>query len=200
MTSSDATLDARLTMALTRVVHAIRTQQQDQSVGYGLLPVQADLLLSLRGDRPAAERDVVTLARDLHLTPTVVADAARVLEHKTLVRWQTEAPGSPPMLNLTPLGQMQADSLGGEQLLLDRLGDLDADAKANALAVILELIYEFQRRGIVSVVRTCTTCRHLRRDGLPGGRTSYHCQLLEVALLPTDLRVDCPEHQAQVLA
>lgn len=188
-------------MALSRVVHAIRRHQQDQSAGYGLLPIQADLLLSLRADRPMVERTISALARDLRLSTTAVAEAARVLEHKTLARWQPDEQGqTPAVLMLSPLGQMQADTLGGDQLLLDRLGDLDAEAKSPALAVVLELIYEFQRLGIISIVRTCTTCRHLRRDGVPVGRTSYYCQLLEVALLPHELRVDCPEHLATALA
>lgn len=198
MTETNAALDAKLAAAFNRLAQAIRTQQQDQAAGYGLIPAQAELLLLLG---TAEARNAAELASDLGVPVAAVANAARVLEHKTLVSRAIYGDGQEPAtFTLTPLGRMQASSLSGEQLLLDRLGDVEPTAKAAALAVVLEMIYEFQRRGIVSVVRTCTTCRHLGRDGKPGGRTAYHCQLLDVALLPADLRVDCPEHEARALA
>lgn len=46
--------------------------------------------------------------------------------------------------------------------------------------------------GVITVNRSCLTCRHYQP---PGPRSRARCLLLARPLPDRDLRVDCPEHE-----
>jgi hypothetical protein len=61
---------------------------------------------------------------------------------------------------------------------------------------LMELAGSLQRSGLITVARMCVTCRFLRREVRPGEAFPHHCGLLDVPLGGSNLRVDCPEHEA----
>ncbi len=188
-------LDARLVAALERVGQAARVSLRRETRRHGLTPTQAQLLSRLRTD-PPRHRRVDILATRLDLTHPTVSDAASALVRKGLVRRSRKGPdGRSPTLDLTPAGERTADELEAWQgPFLRSLAARSAPEKQRTLGLLLAVIEHLQREGVITVARTCTTCRFFRRDVHAGPRP-HHCALLEVPLGDGDLRVDCPEHR-----
>jgi DNA-binding MarR family transcriptional regulator len=185
-------LDARLAAAIERLAVAERALRQSQATALGLSPIQLQLL-TLVASAPASRRRVGALARELGVTQPTVSDAVAALVAKGLVRRLPDpADRRGPVLAPTAAGRRLAERARGlDATLAERLADLDAEAKATALAVLLECIAALVHEGVITVARCCTTCRHLRRDGAGG----LHCELLGEPLPAPALRVDCPDHE-----
>ncbi|WP_144440539.1 hypothetical protein [Limnochorda pilosa] len=63
---------------------------------------------------------------------------------------------------------------------------------------LLELIAALNRAGVITVARTCLTCRFFE-PAAPSGSGVHRCRLLEKPLAAEDLRVDCPDHEPHVV-
>ncbi|MFD5148063.1 MarR family winged helix-turn-helix transcriptional regulator [Streptomyces sp. NPDC058401] len=75
------------------------------------------------------------------------------------------------------------------------LATLPTEDKGRALRLVLDLVGHLADTGVLSVARTCTTCRFFRRDEHDDARRPHHCALLDSPIGDPELRVDCPEHQ-----
>lgn len=190
-------LDARLLGALERVGHAIRVSLWQQAKSHGLSPVQVQLLHRLSVDPPERRR-VSQLAAELDVTAPTISDAVSALRRKSLV---TSRPSTTDarvqLLDLTDEGRGVAQAsaawmadVGGE------LSRLDGGAKVDALGLLLDVIRGLHERGVLSVARTCTTCRFFEPDGTRDRDAVHRCALLDAPLPASALRVDCLEHEA----
>jgi DNA-binding MarR family transcriptional regulator len=189
-------LNSRLAGALERIAHAVRALRQDQASAHGLTPLQVDLLLHLAHRDAPERRRAARLAELLDLAPPTVSDALAALARKGhLKRRRDETDGRSSVIVLTASGRRLSGALALETGLDEAVAGLDSDDRATTLASLLEIITVLHRRGVISVARTCLTCRFMISDG--DGR---RCTLLGIALDDTDLRVDCPEHAPEVLA
>lgn len=186
-----AGLDARLAAALERLSRALRAHLQDQATAHELSPLQVQLLDRLAA-APLPERRVGALARQFDVTAPTVSDAVTALTAKGRVPLVASRA---VRLDLTPAGRRLASDIGAAAPLEESLAHLPAADKAVTLQVCLALIADLQRRGVISVVRTCTTCRFFVAEAHPGQDDRHHCQLLDRPLAAADLRVDCPEHE-----
>jgi DNA-binding MarR family transcriptional regulator len=189
-------LDARLTGALERVGHALRVALWQQAKEHGLSPVQVQLLQRLSADPPERRR-VGLLASELDVTAPTISDAVSALRRKELV---TSAPSPADariqLLDLTARGRDVARATTAWTAdVVAELARIDPPVKADALGLLLDVIRGLHDRGVLSVARTCTTCRFFRRATDPGTPVVHHCALLDAPLLPSELRVDCPEHE-----
>lgn len=186
-------VDARLADALERVGHVLRTQLRAAGAEHGLSPIQAQLLMRIAtAGRP--EREPARLAGWFDVSRPTVSDAVAALRRKGLLTPEP-VPGDRrrTRLGLTPSGRRVAGQLAGwDEPVRAELATLPTSAKGDTLGLLFALIGGMQRSGLVSVARTCTTCRFYRpRDD---SRSEAHCNLLDVPLPPESLRLDCPEH------
>ena len=189
-------LDTKLAAALERVGQALRTELRQRAREHGLTPTQAQVLLRLAHERRERRR-VGTLAADLDLSAPTLSDAVAVLLRKGLVqRAPDPADARARTLRLTQRGELAARRLEDwDERIQQQLAELSRTGKEETLLLLLDLIARLYRDGVVSVARTCVTCRHLRvtRDAEGGARR--HCALLDMPLGDGDLRLDCPEHE-----
>ncbi len=96
---------------------------------------------------------------------------------------------------LSAQGRQVADALSAWQRpVADHLAGVPSRAKADALALLVDLMGDLRRGGVIGVARTCPTCRFFRRDAHDGA-SPHHCALLDSAMALADLRVDCAEHE-----
>jgi DNA-binding MarR family transcriptional regulator len=193
-------LDTKLAAALERVGQALRTELRQRARRHGLTPTQAQVLLRLAHD-PARRRRVGALAAEFDLTQPTLSDSVAVLLRKELVeRVPDPADARAHTLHLTRRGAAAARDLESwDECVRGTLADVPRAEKEDALVVLLNLIADLHEIGVVSVARTCVTCRHLRED-VAGGRARHHCALLDMPLARADLRVDCPEHDPAAAA
>ena len=192
-----ADLDARLAGALERVGHALRVSLWEQAKAHGLSPVQVQLLGRLASDPPARRR-VGQLAAELDVTAPTISDAVGALRRKGLVT-STPSPldARAQLLDLTAAGhELAARATTSSAHVTGALAPLDPSAKADALALLVDVIGALHAGGVISVARACTTCRFFRRSGpAEGSAAVHHCALMDAPLPAAALRVDCREHE-----
>lgn len=186
-------IDSRLTDALERLGHVLRTQLRAASAEHGLSPIQAQLLMRIATvDQP--DREPARLARWFDVSRPTVSDATAALRRKSLLAHEP-VPGDRrrTRLVLTPRGRKTAAQLDWwDEPVRAELAALPRSAKGDTLNLLLNLIGRMQQSGLVSVARTCTTCRFYRPPHEQ--TTAGHCGLLNLPLPPESLRLDCPEH------
>jgi DNA-binding MarR family transcriptional regulator len=181
-------LDAKLVGALDRAGHALDAELRRSARAGGLTATQARVLLRLSAE-PAERRRVGALAAEFDVRQPTVSDAVSALERKRLVRRRAARDDARAVdLELTERGRrVAADLSDWDERVRSSLGGLAGERKEAALSLLLDLLADLNRQGVIAEARMCTTCRFFRSPG--------YCTLLEVALEPADLRVDCPEHQ-----
>jgi DNA-binding MarR family transcriptional regulator len=184
-------LPGKVVAALDRLARGQRSRRQVVAATYGITPLQADLLVTLSAGEPPAPV-VGLLARELGVSQPTVTDSLRTLERKQLItRHRHTADARRVSAVLTPSGRRLVTKLAvGDQELIDAVAALDRSGQEALLGNALALIAGLVDSGFISVARTCLTCRFRERDG-----AGHRCALLDMALGPADLRVNCPEHR-----
>ncbi|MCS7480481.1 MarR family winged helix-turn-helix transcriptional regulator [Umezawaea endophytica] len=194
-TTGEADLDRRLADAVERLGHGLRSLAQRSARAQGLSPLQQQVVLALSW-QPAARREVNALAAEFDVTTPTLSDAVRSLEHKELLTRSPSSDGRRRLLTLTGRGEEVAGELSTwDEPLLTALAKLPVADRATTLGSLLHLIGDLHRRGVVSVVRMCTTCRFFRPDAHEDPAAPHHCDLLRTPLPLVELRTECPEHE-----
>lgn len=188
-------LERRLADAFERLGHGLRSLAQRTAREHGLSPLQQQAVLALVR-QPAARREVGALAAEFDVTTPTMSDAVTALERKGLVSRSPGPDGRRRLLSLTDGGQEVARRLAPwDGPLLDAFARLPTEDRATTLHSLLQVIADLRRQGVVSVARTCTTCRFFESHAHPGSGAPHHCHLLRAPLPLADLRTDCPEHE-----
>ena len=183
-------VEERLVAATERIAQAIRVMRGAAAYAAAISPAQLSLLEILERS-PAHRRRVSALAAELDLTPATVSDAVSALRRKKLAMSVALA-GRGHRLDLTDEGRdVLRRTQGWAAPLAVSFAARPREQQEAALATLLDVIADLQRKGVVTVARMCTTCRFFDRSG-PVPR----CALVDVPLPPAALRVDCPEHES----
>lgn len=183
---------AKIVAALDRLSRAQRSHRQATASRLGLTPLQADLLTILADGAPP-EPEVGRLAAELGVAQPTVTDALVALERKGLIRREAHhGDRRRSVTRLTSKGENMATQVAaGDGALVAAVAGLDLEDQAAAVRTLVGLISRYLESGVITVARTCLTCRHHSRanDG------SHYCALLDTALAQPELRVNCPEHE-----
>jgi DNA-binding MarR family transcriptional regulator len=192
-------VDARIVAALERLSQVFRVRLREEARRRNLSPIQAQFLVYLL-HHDVVLRRVSQLAREFDLTQATVSDAVASLETKGLLRreqWPEDR--RVVTLRLTPEGDGLATSLSNwADPIREHVEGFSKGERETAMGFLMELAGSLQRSGLIAVARMCVTCRFFRRDVRPGEASPHHCGLLNLPLGGSDLRVDCPEHEALV--
>lgn len=190
-----AQLDRRLADAIERLGHGMRSLAQRSARAQGLTPLQQQVVLAL-ARQPAVRREVNTLAAAFDVSTPTMSEAVGTLERKHLLLRSPRADGRRRLLTLTDAGEAVAVELASwNEPLLSALANLPMDDRVTTLHSLLRLIADLQRRGVIGVARTCTTCRFFTRDAHADPVAPHRCELLRAPLPLRELRTDCAEHE-----
>jgi DNA-binding MarR family transcriptional regulator len=186
-------LDAKVVAALERVGQALRVQMWDKAKQHALSPTQVQVLLRLATDPPARRR-IGVLAAELDVTHPTVSDAVAALRRKGLL--DQAAVGRGGALSLSPSGHVLAEDLTHwDQRTRAQLAEFSPADKQTTLRLLLDLIANLQRIGVITVARMCVTCNFFRRDRHTDAVRPHHCALVDLPMAVAELRVDCAEHE-----
>lgn len=194
--SAEPSLDRKLSDALERVGHVQRVQLRKAAAMLGLSPIQAQILVRLVASGEQ-EAETGMLAAWFDVRQPTVSDAVAALHRKGLVD-RVPVAGDRRRFRVQPTesGRRTAGELADwDAGLRQALAGIGDDVKADAFELLVGLVGRMQTAGHLDVARTCTTCHHFRPAAHPGAAAPHHCGLLDIALGPADLRMDCPEHQ-----
>ncbi len=188
--SADADLDRKVLAAVERLGRALRAARQLVATGHALSLLGVSVIETLIDGRA---RRVSDLAAELDVSQPTASDAVSTLHKRGLLARYRD----PSDLRSTLVGLTDAGRAVGSEIAF-ALGPVlaaesgNATDRATTLRVLLGEIARLQEAGVISVNRSCPTCRHFQP---PGTRGSARCLLLGTALRDRDLRVDCPEHE-----
>ena len=190
-------LPVKVTTGLAKVGIAMRHHAWAESGPRGLNPTQGQLLAVLRAAHGVGLR-VSELAERLAIAPATVSDSVTALQRKRLVTKQRDPSDARAVaVFLTSLGQAQAEAAAGwPDLLLEAVGTLDPQEQATLYRALIKMVRSLQLRGRIPVSGMCVTCRFFRPNAYPGTGAPHHCDLVGAPFGDTQLRLDCPEHQA----
>ena len=189
--SPSSDLDRKVLAAVERLGRALRAARQEVATRHEVSLLGLSVIETLANGRP---RRVGDLAAELDVSQPTVSDAVTVLDKRGLIRRDRDpADLRSTLVALTNDGGRLAIGIAAElaPLLAARAGTVDD--RATTLRVLLAEIARLQAAGVITVNRSCLTCRHYQP---PGPRSGARCLLLASSLPDRDLRVDCHEHEA----
>jgi DNA-binding MarR family transcriptional regulator len=191
-------LDGKLADAFERIGHVMRAQLRAVASRDGLSPMQADLLLQLSHRGPA---EVGQLAASLDVRKPTISDSVAALERKGLLTRHTiSTDRRRHRLTLTASGREVAARLAEwrqpfQVALAETHPRGDRTSKAAIYEWLVGVVSRLHQDGLVTVARTCGTCRFFRPDRHNESEYPHHCALLDLPLGGERLRLDCPEHE-----
>jgi DNA-binding MarR family transcriptional regulator len=186
----DAVLDRKVLAAVERLGRALRAARQQVATRHELSLLGLSVVETLADGR---SRRVGDLAAELDVSQPTVSEALATLDKRGLLsRDRDPADLRTTLVTLTGTGEAIAAAVATElRPILGAEAGTTAE-RATTLRVLLGEIARLQRAGVITVNRSCLTCRHYQP---PGTRTRPRCLLLGTALRDQDLRVDCGEHE-----
>ena len=183
---------SRLVFGLERVSEAIKVMIWQEAKTHGLSPIQIQILIFLE-HHPEEMGKASVLAEEFNVTRPTISDAVKVLVLKGLVkRAASPDDGRVFFLELSPSGKkMVRQTEHFLQPVREIVEGWSKGQQEEMMESVFELIGSLNKRQILSVQRTCSTCRfHACR-----GATGHYCTLLDAPLATRDLRLDCPDYK-----
>lgn len=188
--------DDAFVAVLERISALIRNLQWSAAYAEGLYPIQLQVLQLCAARQPTRCTPTV-LAAELKVTVPSMSDTLAALERKELLRRQphpTDRRGV--TIELTEQGRQVLERVRSwDAPLRAALAELPIPQREVTYEMLLALLRQLYYAGVITMPRMCLTCRWLQHDP-HRYRTPYHCSLLQIDLLPLQLRVECPDHQA----
>ncbi|AME23413.1 MULTISPECIES: MarR family winged helix-turn-helix transcriptional regulator [Burkholderiaceae] len=189
----------RVTHGLLRLSTAMRSQAWEWAEGAGLTPTQGEILVLLmqrRGPMRLGE-----IARETALTAATTSDAVSTLESKGLVEKRRALDdGRALAVRLTARGRTAAKkALVWPEFLTKAVGTLKADEQTQLYRSLLKTIRQLEVVQQIPPHRMCLSCTHLEASKNPK-KTPHHCNLLNIDMGDTDLRLDCSVYEEGDLA
>ncbi|WP_075359110.1 MarR family winged helix-turn-helix transcriptional regulator [Caballeronia sordidicola] len=189
----------RVTHGLLRLSTAMRSQAWEWAEGAGLTPTQGEILVLLmqrRGPMRLGE-----IARETALTAATTSDAVSTLESKGLVEKRRALDdGRALAVRLTARGRTAAKkALVWPEFLTKAVGTLKADEQTQLYRSLLKTIRQLEVVQQIPPHRMCLSCTHLEASKNPK-KTPHHCNLLNLDMGDTDLRLDCSVYEEGDLA
>ncbi len=184
-------LDSKIISGLERISEAFKALLWEKAKVLGISPIQIQILIFIRYHQ-ADLCNVSHLAKEFNLTKPTISDAIRVLEKKKLLtKVHDHRDQRRFTLVLTSLGDdivTQTEDFADP--FIKPLNQVRTEEKNQLFNTISKLINQLHKTGVLSVQRSCYSCRFFR----PGTSKDY-CALLERDLKSGDIRLDCPEYE-----
>lgn len=185
-------VNQKITNGLERISKAFRVLLWEESKQYKISPIQIQLLLFCDTHKKE-DLKVSFLATEFDLTKATVSDSIKVLLKKELLTKEINPSDSRSFtVQLTAKGkEIVAKTSGFTTALEQSIDSFTEEEKGTFLNQLMRLIYQLNQKDIISTQRMCLTCHHYKKDG-----NNHYCSLIEKQLKNTELRIDCPEHEA----
>jgi DNA-binding MarR family transcriptional regulator len=188
---------SKIVIALERISEAFRVMLWQESKANGLSPLQIQILIFL-AFHPALQCKVSYLAQEFNMTKPTISDAVRILEEKKLItKEQSEQDTRSYTMRLTERGNTIAERASSFARKFDApLLQMPPIEQEALLGQLLSIVDSFHKEGVLTTQRSCYSCAFRGQNGIT--KTSY-CTFLKQSLAQSDIRVDCPHHEAASL-
>src|SRR5690554_1727123 len=183
--------ESKIVVALERISEAFRVLLWNESKENSLSPIQIQILIFIHFH--ASEKcKVGYLADEFNMTKATISDSVRVLLAKDLVIKETDPIDTRSYTrSLTTKGKQIAEKVSFFASSIEKpIGKLSEVQKTVILNGLLQMIYDLNKAGIITIQRMCFTCSFYNAEN-----GIHYCNLLKTKLTESEIRVDCPEHE-----
>lgn len=189
-------LDAKLVLALERLSHVFRLLLWEQTKKYNLSPLQTQVLVYVFHQHED-ERNITSLSQKLNVTKATLSDTVKSLESKKLISKKLDKEDYRyQFLQLTKKGEELVKKIEGwGDVVKKKVSEISESKKIDMYDALLNLLISFEQDGLLSKHKICFTCRYLKQT-TKNSKTLYFCHLLNKPLSHSEIRIDCPEHEA----
>jgi DNA-binding MarR family transcriptional regulator len=187
----NSNLDNKIVAGLERLSQVFRILLWEKAKEHGLSPIQIQLLIFIK--HHSQDKSTVSyLAQEFNLTKPTISDAIKVLEQKKIIKKSTDASDTRSYrIQLTAAGtKIVAETENFASPITEIVSKLDQADKSILWENIYTMISQLNKLQIISVQRTCFSCKHYTMKN----KTSF-CTLLEQKLQVQNIRIDCEEFE-----
>jgi len=187
---------ARIVSAISRISAVLRAGSWQFATAEGLNPTQVDILELLLARTDAVR--LSWLAQQLSVTNASASDSVSALVTKGFVeKGRAFDDGRAVALKLSPSGRTLAQKINESMgFALDAVAGLPGDSQQALYSNLLLLIRRLQMTDRFPEIRTCLSCVHFAPKQHDDDVAPHHCNLVNVPLPSSLLRLDCAEHRS----
>jgi DNA-binding MarR family transcriptional regulator len=152
--------ESKIVVALERIAEAFRVLLWEQSKETKLSPIQIQLLIFLQF-HAEDQCKVGYLAQEFNMTKATISDSVRLLKEKGLIKTETDPSDTRSyVIHLTEQGKAIVQKTTSFANAIEKpLHSFPAQQKEVLLASLLNIIYQLQKAGIITIQRMCLSCR-----------------------------------------
>ena len=188
--------ESKIVASLERIAQAFRVLLWQESKEHSLTPIQVQVLIFLL-HHSNEKRKVSYLADEFNMTKATISDTIKTLEQKKLISKAEEQRDTRSfIINLTKKGKdiaVKTSFFTNE--IRKPINKLHQDEKEDLLLSLLNIIRHLNKSEVITIQRMCMSCAYYQSSDKG---QKHFCKLLNQDLRPTDLRIDCPEHELVV--
>ena len=186
-------LSSKIVAGLERISEVFRVLLWEHAKTLGLSPIQIQILVFLANHK-TDYCTVSYLANEFNITKPTISDAIKVLERKKLIEKDYSSSDSRSYtVFLSEEGKsvvFQTEHFANP--IKDQLSVIDQVDLDQLYLTITQLIYGLNHSGLLTVQRMCFACKfHSKTEN------GHFCNYLNAKLQHSDIRIDCPEFEAQ---
>lgn len=187
-----ADTSSKVVFGLERISEVFKVLIWDKAKLLGLSPIQIQILIFIAYHKPSL-CNVSHLAKEFNVTKPTISDAIKMLDKKDLIikDYSSSDSRSYTILLSSKGNEIVSKTDDFAEPLRDIISQFEGTQITAFYEVLNSLIYSLNRKGILSVQRTCFGCRFYEKSANQG-----YCKLLNKDLHLDDLRLDCPEYES----
>jgi DNA-binding MarR family transcriptional regulator len=174
---------------LERISEVFKVLLWDHSKTLKLSPIQIQVMIFLAFHREEL-RNVSTLAQEFNVAKSTISDTIGILEKKGLIQKSPSIIDARAYsIHLTEEGlDLLKEAMNFADPLYQAVNQLGSEEKTKIFETLILLISQLNKKGVLSVQRSCFNCRFLEKRS-----KGHYCKFLETRLHESELRLDCPE-------
>lgn len=187
-------LSSKIVAGLERVSQAFKVLLWDKAKELGLSPIQIQLLIFCCYHKSDLN-NVSALAKEFNVTKPTISDAVKVLDKKGLIEKDYSSSDSRSYsVTLSDNGkEIVAKTENFAHPIWTILKNINEEELTTFFSTLSSLLFQLNKKGILSVQRTCYACRFLNKNA-----SGQYCKLLEKQLNDSEIRLDCQEYEPAV--
>lgn len=184
-------VSSKIVIGLQRISEAFKVLLWEKAKEYKLSPIQIQILIFIANHKKEY-CNVSYLAKEFNLTKPTISDAIKVLEKKEMiVKDYSSSDNRSYTIFLSDTGKKTVfDNNDFVNPIHTEIKNIAPKEQENLFTTLSSLIYLLNKKGILTVQRTCFSCKFYSKNN-----NRHHCNLLQKELLNSDIRLDCNEFE-----
>ena len=184
-------ISSKIVAGLERISEVFKILLWEKAKLVGLSPIQIQILIFVAFHKEDL-CNVSHLAKEFNVTKPTISDAIRVLNKKGMIEKDfSSSDNRSYSIRISDIGnEIISQTYNFSIPLKKQVDSLSETELENLFGTLSQLIYKLNQSGILSVQRTCYSCKFYQKN-----QDSDYCNLLQQELFKKDIRLDCPEHE-----